>query len=403
MVLCWTERWTWTGAIAALGLCGAVVVTATAARSATVRDLLVQTRACAGCNLRGDDLSGLDLRGASLPGANLSYAVATLSDLRGADLRGADLRYAYLWGADLTGARLDGALLCGTVMPNGSTSSVGCGAPVVPTATPMATPMAAPAATPMAAPTAAPAATPVAVPMGAPQPPVSPGPQLGAGQMERLAATRPVLELRPDPGSSLAAASDRLAPGEQDLWQINVPPGRLNAIVLSPDPEVRLDIVSPTGEPLVRNRRQGSVEVPAQGRYGILVENSRRLTTYDVAATLDPVLEPARATLLGTMAAAEVRALSLDPIAQTGQVTSTIASAARQVWLVDARRGTLEVKLQSDDPQVQFAVLGQDGRHFARQSRQQLLRIPADGQYRVVVMGGETAATYELQIRQLRP
>ena len=72
---------------------------------------LIETGACAGCDLRGADLSkrhliGADLRNADLSGANLAY-----TNLEGADLKGANLKEANLQGAFLNSAELEDANL----------------------------------------------------------------------------------------------------------------------------------------------------------------------------------------------------------------------------------------------------------------------------------------------------
>jgi|GEM_PF-3117672 len=370
----------------------------------TAREALVQRRACAGCNLRGNDLSGLNLQGASLPGANLSHAVVTWADLRGADLRGADLRYAYLWGADLTGALLEGTLLCGAVMPNGSTSSLGCSASAAPMAIPTAVPRTMPTAAPTAMPTAPadgdpppPMAQPMVPAEGDPPPPIA-APATGFGPAPQRPLAPATLALNPDQG--FATVRDRLAPGEQDVWQVNALPGRLNALVLSPDLGVRLSVVTPTGETRARFRqRQLSVEVPTPGRYDLRVDNSGSLTDYQLALTFDPVLETAAA--IAAPASIGPRALSLDPLTQMGMVETAIAAGERQEWLMDGRRGRVQIQLITMDPNLRLDLLGQDGRHLARQTRQQVVQLPQDGQYRIVVEAGEEASTYELRVRRL--
>jgi uncharacterized protein YjbI with pentapeptide repeats len=92
---------------------------------------VLQTRECQGCDLARAKLSFANLRAANLRNANLFSADLKLTDLREANLIGALLDKADLRGADLTGADLTGALmsetnLCGTIMPNGQTSSEGC-------------------------------------------------------------------------------------------------------------------------------------------------------------------------------------------------------------------------------------------------------------------------------------
>ena len=77
---------------------------------------LLETKECAGCDLRNIYLWRADLRGANLNGANLSGAsliMANLSkaDLSGVNLRGANLEDGNLSGADLRGANLFGANL----------------------------------------------------------------------------------------------------------------------------------------------------------------------------------------------------------------------------------------------------------------------------------------------------
>ncbi|GAB4357331.1 MAG: hypothetical protein Fur0042_26700 [Cyanophyceae cyanobacterium] len=372
----------------------------------TAREALVQRRACAGCNLRGNDLSGLNLQGASLPGANLSHAVVTWADLRGADLRGADLRYAYLWGADLTGALLEGTLLCGAVMPNGSTSSVGCSASAATTTA--AVPMAMPTAAPMAMPTAPadggdpppPMAQPMGPAGGNPPPPIA-APATGFGPAPRQPMAPTALALNLD--QAFTTVRDRLAPGEQDIWQVNATTGRINALVLSPDLGVRLSVVTPSGETRARFRqRQLSVEVPAPGRYDLRVDNSGSLTDYQLALTFDPVLETAAtATAMAAPASVGPRALSLDPLTQMGMVTTAIAAGERQEWLMDGRRGSVEIQLITTDPTLRFDLMGHDGRHLARQTQRQVVRLPRDGQYRLIIEADEEASTYELRVRRL--
>ncbi|MEL6442401.1 MAG: pentapeptide repeat-containing protein [Cyanobacteria bacterium J06621_8] len=65
--------------------------------------VLMTTKVCEYCDLRGADLVGADLKGVNLQGANLE----------GANLVGADLESAYLLGANLEGANLTAADLRG--------------------------------------------------------------------------------------------------------------------------------------------------------------------------------------------------------------------------------------------------------------------------------------------------
>lgn len=74
---------------------------------------LLETRACAGCDLQDADLSqqhliGADLRGADLRGADLTGINLEGADLTGANLEGADLTEAYLTNASLNDANLNG-------------------------------------------------------------------------------------------------------------------------------------------------------------------------------------------------------------------------------------------------------------------------------------------------------
>jgi hypothetical protein len=393
-------------AIVPVAILCAIAPAAQGSAPQTAREVLVQRRACAGCNLRGNDLSGLNLQGASLPGANLSHAVVTWADLRGADLRGADLRYAYLWGADLTGALLEGTLLCGAVMPNGSTSSVGCTASAATATATIAAPATPPRATSPAIPTApmaqtmAPSPKPMAPAGGNPPPPIA-APATGFGPAPQRRTATAALALNLDQG--FAAVRDRLAPGEQDVWQVNAAPGRLNALVLSPDLGVRLSVVTPTGETRARFRqRQLSVEVPVPGRYDLRVDNSGSLADYQLALTFDPIRETAAtATAMAAPAFVGPRAFSLDPLTQTGMVTVAIAAGERQEWLMDGRRGPVEIQLISTDSTLRFDLMGQDGRHLARQAQRQVVRLPQDGQYRLIVEADEGASTYELRVRRL--
>lgn len=86
----------------------------------TLRERLLSTKACAGCELAGADFSGKDLRGADLHNAalakarfyraNLSKANLNGADLSGAVLTFADLSEAVIGTADLSGANLVGAI-----------------------------------------------------------------------------------------------------------------------------------------------------------------------------------------------------------------------------------------------------------------------------------------------------
>lgn len=81
--------------------------------SSNVQQLL-QTGACAGCNLAGADLShahliGADLREANLRGANLEGANLEGADLTGADLSQARLQKTYLTNASLNRSNLANA------------------------------------------------------------------------------------------------------------------------------------------------------------------------------------------------------------------------------------------------------------------------------------------------------
>lgn len=88
--------------------------------------LLLDTKRCYDCDLKGADLSGKNLEDADLEGAdlagsklvgvdlensNLKAADFSGADLRNANLKGADLYKAKLSNADLTGANLEGAFL----------------------------------------------------------------------------------------------------------------------------------------------------------------------------------------------------------------------------------------------------------------------------------------------------
>ncbi|MGF1495172.1 MAG: pentapeptide repeat-containing protein [Microcoleaceae cyanobacterium] len=68
---------------------------------------LLETGACAGCNLSGADLRDTHLIGADLRGANLFGADLENANLEGADLKGANLTAANLTGAFLNSAELE--------------------------------------------------------------------------------------------------------------------------------------------------------------------------------------------------------------------------------------------------------------------------------------------------------
>jgi uncharacterized protein YjbI with pentapeptide repeats len=90
-----------------------------AAQPADVQRLM-QTGACANCDLSGADLShthliGSDLREANLQGANLEGANLEGADLTGADLRGARLFKTYLTNASLNRSNLANADLTSAI------------------------------------------------------------------------------------------------------------------------------------------------------------------------------------------------------------------------------------------------------------------------------------------------
>lgn len=70
---------------------------------------LIETRACAGCELQNSDLSGIDLSGVDLSAANLNGSKLHQTNLRGANLRGASLRNISLSDTALAGADLRNA------------------------------------------------------------------------------------------------------------------------------------------------------------------------------------------------------------------------------------------------------------------------------------------------------
>jgi Pentapeptide repeats (8 copies)/RTX calcium-binding nonapeptide repeat (4 copies)/G8 domain len=74
---------------------------------------LLNTNACAGCDLSGANLSGLDLSG-----ANLEFAILVDANLSGTDLSNAKLINADMSRANLQGANLQGADLTSTILIN---------------------------------------------------------------------------------------------------------------------------------------------------------------------------------------------------------------------------------------------------------------------------------------------
>jgi len=73
--------------------------------------LLLSTKACPGCDLRGATFEGTDLRGANLAGANLQDARLQQVNLEGANLAGATLERANLERARLKNANFTNATL----------------------------------------------------------------------------------------------------------------------------------------------------------------------------------------------------------------------------------------------------------------------------------------------------
>jgi uncharacterized protein YjbI with pentapeptide repeats len=88
-----------------------------AANPAQVKQLL-ETGACAQCNLAGADLEGAHLIGADLRNANLRGANLKNANLEGADLTGADLKNADMTGSFATNAVFNQANLGGVNLAN---------------------------------------------------------------------------------------------------------------------------------------------------------------------------------------------------------------------------------------------------------------------------------------------
>lgn len=99
-----------------------------------LRDQLLDTKKCYGCDLSGMDLAGVnlknsDLEKANLTDCNLSGAVLRKANLKGADIRNADLRNADLreadfYKADLSGSDLTGADVKGAVFEDSRLTDV---------------------------------------------------------------------------------------------------------------------------------------------------------------------------------------------------------------------------------------------------------------------------------------
>ena len=70
---------------------------------------LIETRACAGCELQNSDFSGMDLSGVDLSGAILNGSKLHQTNLRGANLQGASLLNIKLSETALSGADLRNA------------------------------------------------------------------------------------------------------------------------------------------------------------------------------------------------------------------------------------------------------------------------------------------------------
>jgi len=79
---------------------------------------LLNTNACAGCDLSGANLSGLDLSGLDFSGANLEFAILVDANLSGTDLSNAKLINADMSRANLKGANLKGADLTSAILIN---------------------------------------------------------------------------------------------------------------------------------------------------------------------------------------------------------------------------------------------------------------------------------------------
>ena len=83
---------------------------------------LVNTRECAGCNLRGANLQNLDLKGANLSRALLEDAQLQNTDLTAANLESASLGSADLSKTNLSAANLAQADLCFSILKGVKTS-----------------------------------------------------------------------------------------------------------------------------------------------------------------------------------------------------------------------------------------------------------------------------------------
>jgi uncharacterized protein YjbI with pentapeptide repeats len=103
----------------AIGIAFGTALPSSAAEPADIQRLL-QSGACAGCDLSNADLShthliGADLREANLQGANLAGANLEGADLTGADLRGAQLYKTYLTNASLNRSNLANVNMTGAI------------------------------------------------------------------------------------------------------------------------------------------------------------------------------------------------------------------------------------------------------------------------------------------------
>ncbi|MEN9214140.1 MAG: pentapeptide repeat-containing protein, partial [Gloeomargarita sp. DG02_5_bins_242] len=91
----WSLTMKFLNLLAAVAVTGLVALPVGAEDASQVRQLL-NSKACANCDLRGADLRGAKLGNANLRGSDLTRANLRGADLTGADLSGADLRNADL-------------------------------------------------------------------------------------------------------------------------------------------------------------------------------------------------------------------------------------------------------------------------------------------------------------------
>ena len=84
----------------------------------TQKEILLSTKSCPHCDLRGANLTNANLTNANLFRATLDVANLTNANLTNADLYYVNLFYANLTGANLTGANLTNATLVGANLTN---------------------------------------------------------------------------------------------------------------------------------------------------------------------------------------------------------------------------------------------------------------------------------------------